>query len=413
MNSNTQLIFKTEAPEVEFDGEFQAAEICAMEDARILKEIELVTLEMTPKEVVRRLATIRRIANLEPIEGADRIERATVDGWELVTAKENGFKVGDLCLYLEIDSWVPTKLAPFLSKGLKNPRTYNGVEGERLKTIRLRGQVSQGLILPLQDYAGHPAVYSPEWAENDAVPLENICMVEEGDDLTEFLGIQKWEKAIPANLAGIVKGNWPQFLQKTDQERIQNCTRYFERWKTPDMTWEVTEKLDGSSMTVYHNNGDTGVCSRNLDLAEDDTNSFWEVAKANNIINKLFELNRNLAIQGELVGEGVQGNKYDLKGRDLYVFDIFDIDKKAYVNSFERQELVIALGLKHVPILSVNAAPYRLTGETTIQTLLEMADDFSILNPKKGREGIVFKCHQKPDTSFKAISNAWLLKNDG
>jgi RNA ligase (TIGR02306 family) len=98
---------------------------------------------------MRKLATIRRIADIQPIEGADAIEVATVDGWKVVI-KKNEFKVGDLAVYLEIDSWIPHELAPFLSKG-QEPREYNGVKGERLRTIKLRGTTSQGLLLKIEN----------------------------------------------------------------------------------------------------------------------------------------------------------------------------------------------------------------------------------------------------------------------
>jgi hypothetical protein len=150
-------------------------------------------------DLTRKLASIRRIDKIEPIEGADKIVKATVGGWQLVTAIDNGFKEGDLVIYMEIDSWIPTELAPFLSKG-KEPREFNGVKGEKLRTIRMRGQISQGLLLPLESvgYTGSLA---------------------DGTDLTEMLGIQKWEAPVNAQLAGMARGNFPSFIRKTDQER--------------------------------------------------------------------------------------------------------------------------------------------------------------------------------------------------
>jgi RNA ligase (TIGR02306 family) len=97
---------------------------------------------------MRKLASVQRISDIQPIEGADKIVRATINGWHLVTAVDNGFNVGDLVVYFEVDSWIPTEIAPFLSKG-KEPREFEGVRGERLRTIKLRGTTSQGLILPL------------------------------------------------------------------------------------------------------------------------------------------------------------------------------------------------------------------------------------------------------------------------
>lgn len=334
-------------------------------------------------DIVRKLATVRRIASLDSIPDADKILCATIDGWKLVTAKDNGFQVGDLVIYLEVDSWVPHDLAPFLSKG-KEPREYNGVKGERLKTIKLRGQISQGLILPLEERG-----------------------FEEGADLTEILGIQKWEKPIPAQLAGTVKGNFPSFLRKTDQERVQNLVRELEMWRVDNDTWEITEKLDGSSMTVYFNDGVFGVCSRNLDLKEDDNNAFWAVAKKLDLSNKLIALGRNIAIQGELVGEGVQGNLYKLKERKFCVFDVFDVDTQTYLTSVDRYKIVEELQLDHVPKIT-----HRGELPPSVDYALGMAEGKSLLNPDVMREGFVFKNENKTHRSFKAISNAWLLKND-
>ncbi len=221
----------------------------------------------------RKLATIRKIAEIKPIEGADRIVAYRVDGWWVVDSVGK-YNVDDLVIYLEVDSWVPTTIAPFLTKPGHFPKTFEGVEGERLKTIRLKGQLSQGLLLPLSviDFSGFVEQF-------DQLPTE-------GDDVTEVLGILKYEKPLPAQLAGMARGNFPSFIPKTDQERIQNCTRSFEKWKTDSVKFEVSEKLDGSSMTVYatyyeaHGFPDeaweTGVCSRNLNLRYDPNNSFWE-----------------------------------------------------------------------------------------------------------------------------------------
>lgn len=151
----------------------------------------------------RKLATIKRITEMREHPNADALELAIIGGWQLVTAKANGFKVGDAVVYLEIDSWVPTEIADFLSKG-KPPREFNGVKGERLRTIRLRGQLSQGLILPIP-------------AELSDINLESLD--EDGIDVTDRLGIQKWERAIPGSMQGRAKGNFPTFIFKTDQER--------------------------------------------------------------------------------------------------------------------------------------------------------------------------------------------------
>ena len=188
---------------------------------------------------MRKLATIRKITELNPIPKADAIEVATVDGWKAVV-KKGDFKVGDLAIYLEVDSWVPYELAPFLSKD-KEPKEYNGVKGERLRTIKLRGQLSQGLLLPID------VAYDEDPPDYDHVFLE-------GDDVTEILGIQKWERPVPAQLAGLMKGSFPSFIPKTDQERVQNIVSEIASAKELGLEFEVTEKLEGSSMTCYLRN---------------------------------------------------------------------------------------------------------------------------------------------------------------
>jgi RNA ligase (TIGR02306 family) len=337
----------------------------------------------------RKLATIRVISQLKPIENADLIEIAVIDGWEVVIKKDE-FNVGDLCVYFEIDSWIPYELAPFLKRG-KEPREYQGVKGERLRTIKLKGQISQGLALPM-----------------DIVNLlGNI-----GDDVTEYLNILKWEPVIPAQLAGKLAGNFPSFIPKTDQERIQNYGRTLENLQGLQV-WEVTEKLDGSSMTVFRNtvNGEThiGVCSRNYELKMEDTdNSFVSTTIKLRIHEKLNLHNINVAIQGELIGPGIQGNAYNLSEAEFYVFDIFDIDKQEYYSPRRRQFICEALGIKHTPTF----ADYETDSRTTVSELLTFAEGQSMLNPKTKREGLVFKNLTDPSKSFKSISNSWLLKND-
>lgn len=160
--------------------------------------------EVKVKET-RQLATIRRIAEVNLIEGADKIVAYRVDGWWVVDQKDR-YQIGDLVVYLEVDSWVPFEVAPFLTKG-KEPREFEGVKGERLKTIRLKGQLSQGLLLPL----------THAFNDGDGCVLLKDEVVQEGDDVTELLGVIKWEKPMSAQLAGMARGNFPSFIPKTDQ----------------------------------------------------------------------------------------------------------------------------------------------------------------------------------------------------
>lgn len=341
--------------------------------------------------MTRKMATIRKIDEIRPIEGADAIEAAVVGGW-VVVIKKGEFKAGDLAVYCEIDSWIPHELAPFLSKG-NEPRVYNGVKGERLRTVKLRGQISQGLLLPIETaFPGSERRFW--WSQVDV-------------DVSERLGIQKWEAPIPAQLAGDVEGPFPTAIPKTDQERIQNLTEQLREWQgNGDFTWEVTEKLDGSSMTVFVNGDTEGVCSRNWNLKETEGNTLWRVARRNDLLAKIRKTNRNLALQGELIGEGIQGNSYKVTGQEFFVFDIFDIDRGDYMTPFERRVFCGTHGIKHVPVLAKE-----MVIQEWVTGLLTMADGQSVLNPKANREGLVFKSNVFDGPSFKAISNRWLLKN--
>lgn len=334
----------------------------------------------------RKMASIRSIDRIDPIDGADAIEVATVGGWKIVV-KKGEFFPGDLAVYCEIDSWIPHERAPFLSKG-KEPREYKGVKGERLRTVKLRGQISQGLLLPMSCLTNYGADLN------------------EGDDVTEVLNIQKWEAEIPAQLSGQVKGNFPTQIPKTDQERVQNLVKEIQESASRGDLFEVTEKLEGSSMTCYLIDGEFGVCSRNLDLKRDENNSFWKVAIALDIETKMRSLGfNNFAVQGELIGPGVQGNIYGLSNLDFYVYDFYRIKFGEYLLPEIRRGWVERLGLKHVPVLAVS----KDLGVGTVDELLSWAEGKSELNPKQEREGIVFKSEDS-EFSFKAISNKYLIK---
>lgn len=346
---------------------------------------------------MRKMATVRRIDAVNPIPNADAIEVATVGGWRVVV-KRGEFQPGDLAVYCEIDSFIPSTVAPFLTKPGHYPKTFEGVEGERLRTVRLRGQISQGLLLPY-----------------GILPFGSQGVLGEADDVSELLGIAKWEAPIPAQLAGEMRGMFPSFIRKTDQERVQNLSREFQEWvgdiddRESQLHWEITEKLDGSSMTVYVNQDDVGVCSRNLNLLESGSNTFWRVAKEKNLIEKIQSTGRNIALQGELIGEGIQGNPYKISGQDFYLFDIYDIDTGEYLLPKERQALATELDIQCVPVVAYSPSLLDGLGIETVDAVLGFAEGASTLMAKTEREGLVFKCTTQ-QLSFKAISNRFLLK---
>jgi RNA ligase (TIGR02306 family) len=232
----------------------------------------------------------------------------------------------------------------------------------------------------------------------------NELVLEIGADVTQLLKIKKYEPPIPAELSGKIKGLFPSFIPKTDEERIQNLLSEFEEWKKSDKTFYVTEKLDGSSATFYINNDEFGVCSRNLDLLETESNTFWKVARELDLENKMRKFNGgNFSVQGELLGPGIQNNPYKFKGHTVRIFNVFDIDQGEYLPLDELKFFVENLGLESVPILDEN---FKLPN--TIDEVLKYAENKSVINPNFDREGVVIRSTDR-SISFKAISNKFLL----
>jgi RNA ligase (TIGR02306 family) len=353
---------------------------------------------------VRKLASIRKITDILPIENADAIEVAVVDGWSVVT-KKGEYQPGDLAVYFEIDSFVPEHLAPFLTKGNAKAKEYEGIIGNRLRTVKLRGQVSQGLLLGLRD----PNVYKALLGLND---------VYEGLDVTEQLGIVKYEPPIPACLAGEVEGMFPGFISKTDQERVQNLIGFGPKFFVGD--WEVTLKLDGSSMTLFVRDHEVGVCSRNLHLKDNDANdgnTLVKFAREVNYTELLTEVAEavgfDFALQGEIMGPGIQKNREKFAKHRFFVFDVYNISESRYCNVEQRKEVldiinIYAPQIEHVPVIF---SKFTVTEDNAdLDMFLRMAERPSINH--KIAEGIVWKNLNNGDKSFKVISNYFLLKEE-
>lgn len=340
----------------------------------------------------RVMARVVRVDAVNPIQGADAIDVASIGGWKVVV-KKGEYQADQLAVYCEIDSWIPHSIAPFLTKTGQFPKVYNNVEGQRLRTVKLRGQISQGLLLPMSLRGSDSLVVG--------------ALFNEGDDVTEFLGIQKWEP--PAEFrAANAKGSFPHFIQKTDQERIQNLSKELAKWNATQHQWQITEKVDGSSMTVFYKDGEVGVCSRNLELKDDGTSTFWETAKAEGLVEKLIALGKNIALQGELIGGNIQGNSYKVDKFQFHLYDIFDIDSQQYLLPNAVERIASQMNIRHVPVLESFT-----TYDSQMQDLIAYAEGKSVVGAKPEREGLVFKSLTEPGTSFKVISNKWLLKNEG
>ena len=371
--------------------------------------------------MTRKLVSIQRIHRIDPIAKADAIECVTIHGWELV-AKKGEFAVGDLCVYFEIDSFLPEDHRYEFLKDLKN---HQGRKGYRIKTIKLRGQISQGLALPLSMF---PEITNPV----------------EFDEVTDLLNVIKYDNSVaqsdnkPGLKAGPTAGKFPHFIPKTDQERIQNLSDWFTRYA--DVEWEETLKLDGSSCTMYKITKSPsiwsriksffgaplidyhfGVCSRNLEIKRSDnyvrtfTNSdkestyqssdFWRVAHLYNVEK---HLPVGYAIQGELIGPRIQANHEQVDSLDFYIFDVYDILNARYLSPLERADFVATYlsSMKHVPILGSMVRIFEICPD--VKLLLTRVQGQS-MNPGTVSEGRVYKSIDGTK-SFKCINNDYLLK---
>ena len=376
---------------------------------------------------MRKLVTIRKIKQLLPIENADLICIAVIDGWQVIV-KKSEFQVGDDCLFFEIDSFIPATDERFAF--LKKTTTFEGKEGYRLKTMKMKGVISQGLALPLRMFG-------------EVLDRITLSTSVPSEDFSKVLGVIKYDVAIqdfsqrPGLKAGKPRGSFPSFIPKTDQERIQNLTSYFETMK--DEEFEETLKLDGSSMTCYKIKKEPsfwdkvkswfglktpsyhfGVCSRNLELKRTasesqtfnnngkesvyDQSDFWTMAIKADIENKLPE---GYAVQGELIGPKIQANHEKVSTLEYYVFDVFDINSGAYLLPFERREFCEKYNIPHVPVVSKSI---KIFEKMDLAELLQHVEGES-MNPGTISEGRVYKHTSKPIT-FKAISNKYLLKSE-
>ena len=346
----------------------------------------------------RKLAHIERIVKISPIPNADKIEKVQVLGWECV-AKKGEFREGELCVYIEIDSMIPKCIwSGFLWKEGDLKDKY------RLRTCKMRGVVSQGLVLPISILG------------NDAFLDTDRGMIErsEGEDVTELLHIEKYIPYIPAHLQGEVEGDFPFFIPRTDETRIQAYPQLLDIMRGKEIA--ISEKLDGTSVTFYLKDLHFGVCSRNKELKPNENNLYWKIAKQYDIENKLKFINQDLqgiefAIQGEIIGQGVQSNKYKLEGNRLYVFNVYNISEHKYLEHEEMQKFCESLQLTYVPPLG------QITLNHTVEELVELSKGYTVLNPEQiWREGIVVRgvkeevIEKYGRFSFKVINSNFLLK---
>lgn len=372
--------------------------------------------------MARKLASIQKIIDIQPIEGADKIEVATVLGWKVVVSKAENHKIGDLVCYVEIDSQCPaTPMFEFLKD-----RKY------RVRTIKLRKQVSQGLIIPLsampngkyeegQDVTKLLGItkYDPE-AEVEAKLLNQNT---HKNPLHKFLMKYKLYRKLYSKLHTQPKGGFPSWIKKTDETRLQVLTGMFNEVVAKNDTdkpivFDVTEKLDGQSATYFvkvhrklgiFRDYEFGVCSRNMRLKIPTDSSYWTIAKQLDMENVLKDIAKKynadtVVLQGEICGGKIQGNKYKIDDYKLFAFNLI-IDGEKY-RTFDMDFILGSYGIETVPIL-VNGIKLK----NTIDDMVEFSKGNSEIQSETKREGLVFR-NMKNDISFKVINPDFLLKYD-
>lgn len=314
---------------------------------------------------MRQLVTYEEVTKVSPIENADNIEVSTVRGWEVVTRKGE-FVVGQPVCFFEVDSFLPTDDPRFEFLAARGARKMGEQTGHVLRTIRLRGQISQGLILPASQF--------PELPE-----------------------IEKWEPPLPAGSGEIVGGFPFRWAPKTDSERIQNLGKHLDTILAGE--WTCTEKIDGSSTTVVNTGEEIIVASRNWVVGESDFR--YDVLTQLGIIDLL---PAGFAMQGEVFGENIQNNPLQIKGKDFKAFSLYN--DGVFVPYDEWPENLVQF---RVPVLDWDLPQ-------SIEAFVAQADKMkSTINPKRIAEGVVWhggKTHifLGERSTFKAINNQFLIK---
>lgn len=380
----------------------------------------------------RALAYVVTVDEIKPIEGYDRVEYARTNGWWVIISKNDNIKVGDKCVYFEVDSKVNAEDERF---AFLEKRNY------KIKTQKMCKVISQGLLMPLSLF--------PELGDadinTDVTDLLKVVYSVDEDNARKKTDPNAKYKSMASRRPNLFKKPWarwmmrrewgrkvmffffgrkkdkprgfPSFVSKTDEERVEN-----QPWRIGDgKTYLVTEKLDGTSCTYAlerkgKNKFEFYVCSRNVRQRDEkqecyhDHNIYWDLAFKYNIEQHLKDfLNSNptlnwICIQGEGVGS-VQGNPLQLKEDDLYVFNFVDSELGRWSSEYGKI-FVERWGMKWVPILGEVKMP------DTMEELKELATGKSVVNPDVMREGLVYRSLDGSD-SFKNVSREYLLKHNG
>lgn len=402
-------------------------------------------------EAKRKLASIQTVDKISPIPEADAIDVGRVLGWDVVIKKDE-FQEGDKGVYFEIDSLMPPREEYlFLGKPKANPITA-GSEGEtigiRLRTAKLRGQISQGLFFPFEKLNSEDSGLTKEEL------VEKLNSLEVGTDVSDLLGITKWERPEVIGNFGTSSSPFPsQYTSKTDEERIQNLPEAYS--ELLGESFYSSSKYDGTSITIIKDGDEIIIASRNLTLSPG--NEIENFIKKTGLYSRLQEYGEDVVLQSEFYGVGIQDNRMGIVGRRLATFNIekdgvrlgllsmirtagelglelpviaevgtsseeerqaikMEVDK---VNESREKLSMPALAklgnedkLPPIVILSWSTDGFRYSPDE----LLEQVDDMKYLTNGKLQEGLVYRtlydCDAWNPVSFKAISNKFLCKYD-
>ena len=352
-----------------------------------------------------KLASIERILEIKDIDGADRIQAARVLGYWTVI-KRGEFKVGDLCVFHMPDTIVDIE---------KFPEAYSILKEPRLKVIKLRKQVSQGLALPIIKFASAMPSLAALYESLEDKYSESLNPVI-GADVSEFIGIKKYEKPIPECMKGITKGNFPGFIPKTDENNLRSYPAILGNLYAEEEVY-VTVKIDGQSSTYYWHDDKFGVCSRNLELVFNENNGFWKNAAKHNIEDALTDYSKitgkSWALQGESYGPGIQGNKTGVAELSFAAFALYNITD-AYIASLD--EFWNFCQTYEIPSV------YKLEHSGKLEKLGKNIDELldkvngQCYNNGSPAEGLVFRAARRipyadlRDLSGKIISEKFALK---
>ncbi|MDR2702670.1 MAG: RNA ligase (ATP) [Spirochaetaceae bacterium] len=331
---------------------------------------------------MRSLVTIQKVKAVSPIPDSDFIELAHIMGWQCVV-KKGEFKEGDLGVFYEVDSFLPLdERYEFIRASSYRESAYNGI-GFRIRTMRMRGQISQGLFLPLEQF--------PELAG---------CA--EGGDVTEKLNVKKWYIPETASSGGTIIGNHPYGIPPSDEIRIQSALELLDQLK--GKPFYITTKMDGTSGIVYYIDGKIGCCSRNKEIKDEETALYWMPVYKHGLKEKLAKLGKNIVLTGEICGPGIQRNRLRLEDTEWYVFDVKDQDAGLYLSYDDAVALCSELGLQTVPLEE--------RGDTFDYDLAALLEKAKGKYPSGlDKEGIVVRNTIAPKAiSFKVLNNDALLK---